>query len=94
MAIFDNKSRYVLNAQLYEVRDRHRNRTVMALTVPNAPTQPLLGEHLRKQGQRLDHLANFYFQDPNGFWRLAEINGAMLPDALAETDIVNIPTVL
>lgn len=93
MAIFDPKSRYVLNAELYEVRDR-RDRTVMALTVPDAPVQALLGEHLRKQGQRLDHLANFYLKDPNGFWRLAEINGAMLPDALAEVDTLRIPTVV
>jgi hypothetical protein len=56
--------------------------------------QTLLGEHLHREGQRLDHLANFYLQDPNGFWRIADINDAMLPDALAETDIVKIPTVL
>lgn len=91
MAIFDSKSRYALYSTLYEVNDR-RGRRVMALTVPNIPTQTLLGEHRRKEGQRLDHLANFYLQDPNGFWRLVEIDGAMLPDALAETDILRIPT--
>ena len=93
MAIFDDKSRYVLNAELYEVRDC-RARTVMALTVPDAPVQNLLGEHLRKEGQRLDHLANFYLQDPNGFWRIAEINDAMLPDAIAEVNSLQIPTIL
>jgi hypothetical protein len=92
MAIFDAKSRYAKNAALYEVTDR-RGRAVMALTVPAAPTQTLLGEHRRKQGQRLDHLANFYLKDANGFWRLAEINDAMLPDALAEADTLNIPAV-
>lgn len=90
MAIFDENSRYA-NAEIYQVRDR-RGRTVMALTVPDAPTQTLLGEHRRREGQRLDHLANFYLQDPNGFWRIAEINGAMLPDGLAEVDVVEIPT--
>ena len=64
------------------------------MTVADKPVQTLLGEHLRKEGQRLDHLANFYLQDPNGFWRIAELNDAMLPDALAEVDIVKIPTVL
>lgn len=93
MSIFDPKSRYVLNAELYEVKDR-RGRTVMVLTAPEAPVQTLLGEHLRKEGQRLDHLANFYLKDPNGFWRLAELNGAMLPDALADVDTLKIPTVL
>jgi hypothetical protein len=93
MAIFEAKSRYVKNASIYEVTDR-RGRSVAALTVANKPVQTLLGEHLRKEGQRLDHLANFYLQDPNAFWRICELNDAMLPDALAEADIVKIPTVL
>jgi hypothetical protein len=93
MAIFDAKSRYVKNASLYEVTDR-RGRQVATLTVADKPGQTLLGEHLRREGQRLDHLANFYLQDPNGFWRIAELNDTMLPDALAEIDIVKIPTVL
>ncbi len=93
MTLFDDKSRYVKNASLYEATDR-RGRTVIALTVADPPVQTLRGEHLRKEGQRLDHLANYYLQDPNGFWRLAELNGAMLPDALAEVDTLNIPTVL
>jgi hypothetical protein len=93
MAISDAKSRYVKNALLYEVTDR-RGRKVAALTVADRPVQTLLGDHLRKEGQRLDHLANFYLQDSNGFWRICELNDAMLPDALAEVDIVKIPTVL
>jgi hypothetical protein len=93
MAVFDNKSRYVKNASIYEATDR-RGRRVPALTAADKPVQSLLGEHLRREGQRLDHLANFYLQDPNGFWRICELNDAMLPDALAETDIVKIPTVL
>jgi hypothetical protein len=93
MAISDAKSRYVKNASIYEVTDR-RGRSVAALTLANKPVQTLLGEHLRKEGQRLDHLANFYLQDPNAFWRICEINDVMLPDALAEADIVKIPTVL
>lgn len=93
MAIFDNKSRYVKNATTYEAVDR-RGRDVVALTAAEKPVQVQLGEHLRKEGQRLDHLANFYLRDANGFWRIAELNDALLPDALAETDIVKIPTVL
>lgn len=90
MAIFDPKSRYPNNAEIYEVTDR-RGRRVMALAVPDAPTQTLLGEHRRRAGQRLDHLANFYLNDANGFWRIAELNGVMLPDAIAETTTVHIP---
>jgi hypothetical protein len=93
MAVFDAKSRYAKNASLYEVRDR-RGRTVIALTVADKPVQTLLGEHLKREGQRLDHLSNFYLNDPNGFWRIAELNEAMLPDALAEVETLKIPTVL
>jgi hypothetical protein len=92
MATFDGQSRYVRYARTYEVIDR-RGRKVAALTVAEKPVQTLLGEHLRKEGQRLDHLANAYLEDPNGFWRLAELNDAMLPDALAEVDVIKIPTV-
>jgi len=93
MAVFDGKSRYVKDASTYEATDR-RGRTVVALTAANRPEQTLLGEHLLKEGQRLDHLANFYLEDANGFWRIAEINDAMLPDALAEADAIKIPTEL
>ena len=93
MAVFDKKSRYVKNASTYEATDR-RGRSVIALSAADKPVQNELGEHLRKQGQRLDHLANFYIQDANGFWRICELNESMLPDALAETDVLKIPTVL
>ena len=93
MAVFDKKSRYVKNASTYEATDRRR-RKVVALTAAEKPVQTLLGEHLRKEGQRLDHLANFYIEDPNGFWRVSELNDAMLPDQLAEVEVVKIPTEL
>jgi len=91
MAVSDKKSRYVKNASTYEATDR-RGRKVVALTVADKPVQTLLGEHLLKEGQRLDHLANFYIEDANGFWRISELNEAMLPDQLAEVHIVKIPT--
>ena len=61
--------RYVLNATTYVTTDR-RGRTVTALTPAERPTQAHLGDHRRKDGQRLDHLANFYLQAPSGFWRV------------------------
>ena len=90
MARFEPKSRYARHATTYEATDR-RGRSVAALSAAEPPDQPLLGEHLRKQGQRLDHLANFYLSDPSGYWRLAELNDAMLPDALAEVPSLKIP---
>jgi hypothetical protein len=91
MAVFDKKSRYVKNASTYEATDR-RGRRVLALTAASKPEQTLLGEHLLKEGQRLDHLASFYLGDPNGSWRVCEINDAMAADQLAEAEVVKIPT--
>lgn len=91
MAVFDDKSRYVRFASVYTATDR-RGRTVPALSAALVPPQNKLGEHLRRDGQRLDHLAGFYLSDPNGFWRIAEINNAVLPDALALAHSVAIPT--
>ncbi|MBL29432.1 MAG: hypothetical protein CMM50_18015 [Rhodospirillaceae bacterium] len=90
MSTFDRKSRYVLNAETYTTTDA-RGRTVAALTPAEKPVQTPRGEHRRRDGQRLDHLANFYLGDPFGFWRLAEHADAMLPDAIADTPVVAIP---
>jgi hypothetical protein len=91
MAQFDAKSRYVKYAITYTTTDR-RGRTVTALTPALVPPQARLGIHRRKQGQRLDHLAAFYLQDALGYWRLCAANGVMLPEALSERDLLDIPT--
>ena len=93
MAIFDPKSRYVHYARTYQALDR-RGRIVQALTPAAPPQQGTLGVFRRKQGQRLDHLAAYYLQDANGFWRIAELNGRMLPESLGEADTIDIPTVI
>lgn len=89
MALFDAKSRYAGTAT-YLATDR-RGRTVTALYPADRPVQAPLGDHARRDGQRLDHLANFYLLDPNGFWRIAEHNDALLPDAIAEAPVIRIP---
>lgn len=89
MALFDDKSRYASVAPTYAV-DR-RGRVVEIVPPPERPVQALAGYHLRRQGERLDHLAAHYLGDPAGYWRIAEANDAMLPDALAEAREVAIP---
>lgn len=87
--MFDEKSRYK-DLPPYQVKD-HRGRTVSVIPIPAAPNQSVLGYHLLKQGQRIDHLAAGYLKDPAGFWRIAEINDAMLTEALSESKEVAIP---
>jgi len=85
----DANSRYK-DAKTVTIRDHHgRERTV--LLPPKAPKLTIRGEHLRIQGQRLDHLAAFYLGDATAFWRIAEANDVMLPEALSEADVLLIP---
>ena len=90
MSIFDPESRYVRYATVMMVRDRN-GREVQALTPAEIPPARELGEHLRKDGQRLDHLASRYLDDPTAFWRIARHNDALSADAVAEAPIIRIP---
>jgi hypothetical protein len=87
--MFDPKSRYA-NIPQYPVTD-HRGRTVMVVETPPDPNEALLGIHVLRQGQRLDHLAFEYLNDPAGYWRIAERNEAMLPEQLTEQREIEIP---
>ena len=87
--MFDEKSRYA-GLEPYLVTDR-RGRTVSVVPVPGRPRQTLLGYHIRREGQRLDHLAHRYLDDPAAFWRLCDFNQAMLPEALSEAPEIAIP---
>ena len=87
--MWDPKSRYV-DAETYAVTDA-RGRTVNVVAPPPPPNQVLLGTHLLKQGERLDLLAALYLNDPAGYWRIAEQNDVMIPDALTEAREIAIP---
>jgi len=90
MGLFDPKSRYAKLATVL-IKDA-RGRTVEVVPPAPAPAQQLLGRHLRRQGERADHLAALYLSDPAGFWRIAELNDAMTAEVLAELREVEIPT--
>jgi hypothetical protein len=64
---------------------------VEVVPVPPAPGEGLLGIHVLRQGERVDHLAAKYLGDPAGFWRVAERNDAVLPEALTERPEIEIP---
>ncbi len=87
--MFTNESRYKKALQ-YELKD-HRGRTVKVVATPDAPQQSILGYHALKQGQRVDHLASRYLNDPAGFWRIAEANDVMLSESLTEQPEIGIP---
>lgn len=90
MSLFDPKSRYAKLATF--LTTDARGRTVEAVPPAPAPAQALRGRHLRREGERPDHLAALYLSDAAGFWRLAEINDAMTAEVLSELREVRIPT--
>ena len=91
MAVFGSKSRYVTpGLEPYSVTDR-RGREVKALPMIEPPREVAIGEYIKKQGQRIDHLANSFLADPFGYWRIAELNEVLLPDALEEYERVKVP---
>jgi len=87
--VFDPQSRYA-NLVAY-VRQDHRGRVVTVVPVPAQPNDLLLGIHVLRQGERVDHLAFRYLENPAGFWRICEINGVMLAEAITEKPEIAIP---
>jgi len=87
--MFDSKSRYA-NVKTVLALDS-RGRAVQVVPPAPAPAQTLRGRHLRRQGERPDHLAARYLADPAGYWRLAEMNDAMTAEVLSELREVLVP---
>ena len=85
-----SKSRFT-GQPTFTATDR-RGRTVLVVMPPPAPAQNLLGYHVRKEGQRLDHLAYRYLNDATAFWRICEINDVMHAEQLSEVAEIAIPT--
>ena len=66
-------------------------KTVQVTKLPLPGTAPLIGFHRRHEGQRLDLIASHYLSDATTFWRLCDVNNAVVPDALAVHDLIGIP---
>ncbi|MBN1204052.1 MAG: LysM domain-containing protein [Myxococcaceae bacterium] len=87
--MFDPTSRYasleVATARVTDARGESREvRYVRRRFLPSGDSQVSLAEHLLAQGERLDHLAARYLNDPTQFWRLCDANGVLHPDELLE----------
>lgn len=90
MSVFPKTSRYSRHSRAYRTRDAD-GREVVAVLPAHPPREAILGDHLIADGQRLDHLAHYYLDDATGFWRIAEANDALIPDAVPARTFVLIP---
>jgi hypothetical protein len=87
--MFDSNSRY--SAQATYLSRTGDGRVIAAVTIPLPRTEQPAGEHRRREGDRLDLLAARYLNEPTGFWRLCDLNGASIPAALEARPLVAIP---
>jgi hypothetical protein len=85
--MFDSTSRYAgLETAVREVPDPDGEprpvRYVRRRFIPSADAGATLVEHRVMQGERLDHVTARYLGDPTQFWRVADANRELDPDAL------------
>lgn len=90
MSVFHRTSRYLLHGTVVQATDR-KGRLVSCVTPARIPPAPNLGLHRRRDGQRLDHLAEQYLADATAFWRIASHNDAMTVEQIAQSPLVAIP---
>jgi len=79
--MFFKGSRYAKVEDLKMV-DR-AGRTVLYKATRFIPPTPVQVGHIISAGERLDLIAQFYYRDPERFWRICDANFALLPDDLA-----------
>jgi hypothetical protein len=87
--VFDANSRYAGAVQA-SVTDG-RGRKVSVALYPPQPVGTLLGYHIRRDGQTLDHLAAKYLGDNDAYWRIAWFNAVLDAEILAEAREIAIP---
>ena len=89
--MFTKNSRYakVGNAELTDVKGR----TITYKQTRFIGPAPARQGHIITEGERLDHIAHYYYRDATRFWRICDANAALWPDDLA-ADVgrkINIP---
>jgi hypothetical protein len=62
-------------------------------TIRSPLPEPALmrGYYRRVGGQRLDQIASRFVADATAFWQLCDANNTVVPDSLANQDLVGIP---
>jgi hypothetical protein len=86
---FDDNSRYK-KAALRQAPGPNGRLTTLVDPPPQG-VEPIYGWHLYVQGQRLDQLAHKYLRAPTQWWRLADLNDAMWPDAVVDSPELAVP---
>jgi len=87
--MFAANSRYA--KQPTDIRTLADGRMVTLVRPPLPGPAAVKGWYRRQAGQRLDQIAARYLGDPTAAWWLCDANNSVVPDALADRDLVGIP---
>jgi hypothetical protein len=79
--MFAKGSRYE-NTLENEITDAS-GRVIRYKTTRFIPPTPAQVGHIISADERLDHIAFFYYRDPERFWRICDANLTLFPDDLA-----------
>lgn len=78
-------SRYFdLETDVYQAEDGREITYVKRRFIGQPDQFPLLQEHSVSEGERMDHIAAKYLNDPEQFWRICDANAAMDPHELTD----------
>jgi hypothetical protein len=75
---------YGLETAVFRTADDREMIYLRRRFLPSPERFALLLDHVVTAGERLDHLAARYLNDPEAFWRIADANAAMRPEELTE----------
>jgi hypothetical protein len=84
--LFAATSRYYgMDTETIEIEPGKTVGYVTRRFLPDPSQFQVLQQHVVVQGERLDNIASQFLGDPTLFWRVADANNAMRPEALTET---------
>jgi hypothetical protein len=85
VSLFPPNSRYAgIDTAVYQPAGSQPIKYVLRRFLPQPELLAQVREHKVQDKDRLDNLAALYLSDPEAFWRIADANRAMRPEALTE----------
>jgi hypothetical protein len=83
--MFPRTSRYFsIEIAKYTTADQREIAYLRRRFLPSSEGAVIIAEHKVEEGDRLDNVTAKYLGDPEQFWRVCDVNEAMIPDELTE----------
>jgi hypothetical protein len=83
--MFPRTSRYFsIEIAKYTTADQREIAYLRRRFLPSSEGAVIFAEHKVEEGDRLDNVTAKYLGDPEQFWRVCDVNEAMIPDELTE----------